>query len=240
MSISATVITDSTDSSSTTTNTVSIVVPATTDFLVACIVSSGAVGVPATSVVFNGSESFTFVRRDTGAWDGVNETYTELWYLKAPTITTANAVITWPSAGNDRTQAATYVGFVGVDQSSPIGDHDGDAGSSTTAAVSLTTTVADERLIDCCLGNHADGLTVGTSGATQTARTDRVVGPGFNGMGVSTTPITSSPGSEQMEWTQTSSDWVISAMSMVPSGAGATQSSKLSGKFAGKLKGKLG
>lgn len=195
----------------------SVTVSAGTDRLLVCCVhdrdsnASRAVN----SVVFNTSEAFTKIRHDARGsgpfWR------TEIWYLVNPSVTTANVLVTW-AAGCDGGQAFSVIYLTGVDGSNPVDAHNGANGSGTTLSVNITTVAADAWIVDSAIGQDDAGLTVGSG---QTARVDRNIGVGVTeeGVGVSTVNGKASPGSETMDWTQTSANWCITAASFKPTAA---------------------
>lgn len=200
--------TDGPTTLSATTNTTSLTVSAGSDLVVvACVNSSGGAGVDATAIQYNAAENFSKIGVATRVWNGINEAYAAMWYLVNPTVTTANAVVTFPSTANDRTQRVTYLVLTGAAQTGTVDIHGGNNGTGTTATVSMDTVTANALLIDCAFGDHVDGLTVD---GTQTMRMDNVPSGQSNGSGVST-KATTTPGTQSMTWTQTSAEWNIYA-----------------------------
>ena len=168
-----------------------------------------------TGITFNGTEAFTGIRADTRTDSFSNGYRTELWYLVAPTVTTANLVVTY-SASNARGTVVSATQLTGASQTSPVDSSAGSNGTGATASAVITTVADNAAIIDCVHGKHAAGLTVG---AGQTMRSDRIVGGGWDdGVGVSTVVGKTPAGAETMDWTQSADDWVISTASITPSG----------------------
>jgi hypothetical protein len=92
-----------------------------------------------TGVTWNTTEDLTKVRHDV---DG-NEARTEIWYLKAPTATTADVVVSFDSSLN-MAAIAGVVTFTGVDQTTPLGNDNGDNWvDEQYPSVSVTTSEGD-------------------------------------------------------------------------------------------------
>lgn len=216
-------ITDGTNNAGATTHTTSVTVSAGADLImIACVQSSGNAGVPATGVVYNGSEAFTAITADSGVWSGSIEANVSLWYLLNPTVTTANAVVTFSTAGNDRTEIASYVVLTGASASQPdASNHFNNNAGSTTISTTVTTVAANSWIVDCALSDLNGTPTVG---ANQTQRTNGVVGAASNSRLISTVDGLASPGAETMDWTQTSAPWTTSAASFAPAVAAAVSS----------------
>ena len=171
------------------------------------------------SVVFNGSEAFTFIRGDNRTTNDTDIMRVELWRAVGLTETTANIVATY-SGSVTRGVAYSVTQFEGVNQSEPVDSHAGSSGSSTTPSVTITTVADNAAILDCFYGRPGgSGLTVG---AGQTMRTDRLLGGSFaDGAGASTVVTKTPVGDEVMNWTQPSesdNSWVGNAVSIPPSG----------------------
>lgn len=177
---------------------------------------SATPGKSITGVTFNTTEAFTYVRADARAGANSAGFTTELWYLVAPTVTTANVVVTYSAANADAIGVSSTL-LTGVSQTSPIDSHAGSSGASTAPAAIITTVADNAAIVDCAIGRTNGGLTVG---AGQTVRTDRLIGSSVvDGAGVSTVIPKTPAGAETMNWTQgTAEDWAISAVSLTPSG----------------------
>ena len=196
----------------------SLIVPSGSDRLCVASVqarrSGGVLPANVTGITFGGTQAFTFIRRDSH-----NFTYaaqTELWYLVAPTVSTANVVVTFSNAITDRVQAVTVTCLAGVGQSNQPDAHNGSDGTGTTLSTVLTTVADGAWVVDSAFGGDFSGLTVGSG---QTVRTNRVIGNLTNhGVGVSTVDGKATAGAETMDWTQSSSDWTYSVASFSASG----------------------
>lgn len=212
--------TDATDTKNVLTVTKSVTVSAGTDrFLAVCsqVRRNTDTAYAISGVTFNGSESFTRVRTPDVQNTPGQILQAELWYLVAPTVTTADLVVTYAGL-NEQAIGVSASQFNGVNQSSPIDSHAGSNGTSTTPSVTITTVADNAAILDCVIGKSDSGLTVG---AGQTVRTDRIIGVGGvnDGAGVSTVVTKTPAGSEPMNWTQPDAfGWVMSALSLTPSG----------------------
>ena len=197
--------------------TFSVTVPSGTDrAMVLCVAGrKEAAGVPViSSAVFNGSENLTLVRADTNSVSSTSHTQTQLWRLAAPTVTTANLVVTFNSSMD--VIAPTVTLLTGVSQASVVDSHAGSTGSSTTASAIITTVADNAAIVDCAHGRADLGLTVG---AGQTSRTDRIMPAYSDGQGVSTVIPKTPAGTETMDWTQSEAvPWATSVVSLTPSG----------------------
>ncbi len=184
----------------------------------------------ADSVVFNGSENFT---NPTGIQYIPTFGYIiQWWYLVNPTVTTANAVVTYTNGASASIyQSGTFIQLTGVDQASPLDASNTNSGSGTTASVSITTVAANAWILDCVIVEEA--LTIG---AGQTSRSNRAMAYGY--AAVSSVDGKVTPGVETMDWTLASEDWVTAAISFKPATATA-QAHPLSGKLLGLLGGKV-
>lgn len=93
----------------------------------------------ATSVTFNGSESFTLLSGSDGHfYDSGGRVQT--WYLVNPTNTSATVVVTFP--GSTSQQAVTACAFSGVNQSVPFGTVASDIVDTSRSTTSTTPTTA--------------------------------------------------------------------------------------------------
>lgn len=188
------------------------------DYLAVCAQARGDVEAPevVSSVTANGT-AMTLARAD--AYNPEPSVYfrTELWVLPAPTVGTIPITITW--AGTPRDYAVgSAVSLAGVTQSTTADASAGASGIGTTLSAVITTTAPNAWIVDCPIGRDNAGITVG---AGQTARANRIVGVSeitSDGVGLSTVNGKASPGAETMDWTQLSSQWVLSAIALSPAG----------------------
>lgn len=193
-----------------------ITVPAGTDrLLTVCTAardSTEAGDIAVNAVTANGV-AMTNVRSDSrtpGPYWG-----TSLWRMVAPEVGTYNIAVFHAGNPPDQFLGAVAQGWTGVHQTTPIDAHNGANGSSTTPAVTVTTVTDHAALTDCASGQDDGGLTVG---AGQTASVDRMLQPsGVNdSQGVSVVTDKATAGGESMNWTQGSSNWVISSLAIRP------------------------
>lgn len=200
--------------------TTSVIVPSGTDRLMAVCVQtrSQTADTTVTGVTYNGT-ALTLAKTNANGM-----IHTDLWYLVAPTVTTANVVVSWSSANNTSAAAYSVALLTGVSQSSPVDASAGGSGTGTTLS-SIITTVADVAwVVDCAYNTNNGGLTVGSG---QTGRTVRNVNTASadDGVGMSTVNGKTPAGAETMDWTSASGSWVMSAVSFAPSGGAAAPTS---------------
>lgn len=163
------------------------------------------------SVVFNGSETMTLAKAQTFSPTFFHRS--AMYYLVNPTVTTANVVVTFSNANDNLYQAASVIRFEGIDQASPIDATSGNTGTSGTCSTVITTVANDAWVLDCAQAR--DGLTIG---ANQTQRVSLSNGSIFTKM--STVNGKATPGTETMDWTLASAQWLISAISLKPAVTG--------------------
>ncbi len=112
-------------------------------------------------VTWNGVENFTRAVFS----DGTGGNRAEIWYLVAPTATTADVVTTWGTSV-DRKGSGVY-SFYNAAQTTPIGVTDTDLGLSLTSTGTITPTTTGSLIVDCELGDPllppTDTLTAGWS-----------------------------------------------------------------------------
>ncbi len=93
------------------------------------------------SIVFNASEDFTLERR---AADG-GDAQCSLWYLPAPSVVTADCLLTMPSS----VRMVAYAAYLtGVHQSSPFTANTDEANGTDNAPTVDVTSAADEIVVD--------------------------------------------------------------------------------------------
>ena len=190
------------------TRTVSVTVPAGNDRLLVC--GTGARSTTAGNLVvsgmtYNGS-AMTKAREDiTGDLGGAEFAGTSVWYLLAPTVTTANAVATWTGTISN-IATAWCLPLSGVDPSTPIGPVNGGTANSGASAISTSVTplVDDAWVIDSTYsGNDVVNNAVS---AGQVIRTNgSVTGGSTDQMSVSTEGPITPAASTAMGWTPDSS-----------------------------------
>jgi len=184
------------------TRTVSVVVNSGTNRLLVC--GTGARGNSASNLVtsgftFNGAP-LTKIREDVSGSVNGEFAGTSLWYLLAPTVGSASAVVTW--TGNISNVATAWCGsYSGVDQTTPIGPSDGSTNNTGTSLIttSVTPLLTNAYVIDSVYSGNDGSNTVG---AGQTARSNRVVtGGSTDQTSVSTKGPIGTPASTGMSWT---------------------------------------
>lgn len=149
-----------------------------------------------TSMVFNTSENLA------AAVENTNAPYSGIWYVVAPTATTANLVITFAGGGS---HGGTGMVLTGAVQSSPIGTTlNTTAGTGTTASATFTTGTDNSLNVDA-LAIDSSGSTQSptVSGTNQTGRTD--FAPSSFNQGATSTQSTTTAGSYTMSWSWGSS-----------------------------------
>lgn len=150
-----------------------------------------------------GGTAMTFIRQDTSG----NAT-TELWRLINPPTGAQTVSVTISAAQNFAGGAIT---FTGSDTTTPISNHAGATGISTTPSVTVTS-ASGELVVDAV--SLRSGTIPWTVGAGQTLRWERAFSAAFGG---STEP---GAASVTMSWTNSvSGGWAISAASVKAAGA---------------------
>lgn len=147
-----------------------------------------------------------------GYEDGVHTYRLDVYYKLNPTVGANNVIVTWQ--GNVNFAGAEAYSFFGVDQVSPT-DGSNTATATGNPSVSITTTKANDLLIDCIYSELGSDLTVG-GGQTVNAQI------GVNGGGdraVSSYKIATSVGSNTMSWTGSAVyDDIVCAFKAAPDG----------------------
>lgn len=127
-----------------------------TNRYLACAVSTQSTTRSATSVVFNGTESLTKLAELNNADDTNRQSHVEYWYRLAPSVITADVVVTLNAS------TAVSVGCVSysdVDQSTPHGTPVTAKGDGATISVSVAS-ASGELVLD------AASVRVGTTNIT--------------------------------------------------------------------------
>ena len=116
---------------------------------------------PVTSVTFNGVSLTQIASSD----QTIQNITTELWYLVAPNVTTANVIVTFDGANAAASAVATN--FTNVDQTTPIDvfETQSDGSSVSSYTITATTTVANTTIID--IGFLSTNRTVTPDSGTQ-------------------------------------------------------------------------
>lgn len=162
------------------------------------------------SITFGGT-ALTKVRHDTRN-PGGPIWRTELWYLIAPAVSTADVVVNW-NVGPNEAQAYTVILLTGCHQSSPIHTSNGASGNSLTTGVSVTTSIANTLLLDNVIGRDDSGIFILDS---RSARSNRLIATNITteptGVGTS---AQASAATVNLRWQMFQSfDWVQSAMAI--------------------------
>lgn len=189
-----------------------VVVPAGCDCMVAGVmnVNTGSAGALLSSAVFNTSENlveaFDVVSGDFGV---------ALAYLKVPTVTTADLVLT--VAASQEGISAGVILLSGVDQATVHRASPGTSNGNSATPSHAVTSVVDDFVIDVLayLGTGA-----ATEGAGQTQRWNEQ-GVAGNSGGAGSTEVAAGA-STTMSWSITSNPWLIGGASFIPAADGTT------------------
>jgi hypothetical protein len=179
---------------------------------------------PPTSVVFNGTETFT--RLSTTNLVGVVG-QASTWYLVSPTVTTANIVATWAS---DRTSVVGLSSsWYKVDQSGPLGEYAIANGDDDGGPVTVDVTSNTSEVVVDFVTSH-DTVAVLTKDASQTLIDDETVGDLRAGSSYETGSPTTT-----MSWTLGAgvTDWETFAVSLVGAQPGPSYLYAQRGKKSG-------
>lgn len=152
-----------------------------------------------TSVTYNGV-SMTRVGSDVQNTQPGDDPWASQWYLVAP-ATGTNTVEVTVAATPARTNAGA-VSLNGVNQTTPLNAENGATGSSTSASVSVTTTVDNCWLVDCV---SVKGATTPSPSGGQTSI--HTANDADNSFGASYKGPETPTGSKSMTWTISSSPW---------------------------------
>ena len=180
------------------------------------------------SSISYGSQSLTYIRRDTNYYNSVRS---ELWYLIAPNSGINIVTVTLSSGARATGGSCTYTG---VDQTSPI---DGNNGVSGTTWGYPPYSVSQSVIVDTAnsflLGHIAirgsdyppySVASVSSEGNGQTQRWDEVTSSfsgNVRGHGSDKGPV--GAGSQSMSWTLSwSADWAVSVVAFRPASNQAT------------------
>src|SRR3990167_3928150 len=136
------------DETAVSSSTISVTVPSISNGLLVAKVgltdNTGA-GFLTSGITFNTTENFTLVRGDESA-SGGSEPRTEIWYLKAPTATTADVILTYGQ--NMNVACVSLILLSGVDQTNTVDAQAGAADINGDNPETLAiTTVADGAMI---------------------------------------------------------------------------------------------
>ena len=135
----------------------------------------------------------------------------EIWYLVAPTVGTANVVVSFGGTTPAAAGASTYNG---VDQSAPIGATATASGTGTSGSVAIASNAGD-LVVDAQIWNNNPTL---TTGGSQTQLWQAAAGTSMRGVSTSEAGATSVTMSET---SSSSQNWVIAAVSLQTSKASA-------------------
>ena len=198
----------------------------------------GGAGGTVTGITFNGV-ALTAV--DTEA---INSTaHCVIFYLVNPDSGTHSVSVSHNMTGGTFL-IVSATSLTGVHQTTPLNaNNKAAAANSGPMTVSLTTTVADCWVIDCCAmrtsSNQAGTMTAVTNRVERTNAS--IASNGLRGL-VSTIGPAAAAGSHTCEWTKSfSNDWAIMAAAFAPAGGGTTyndtisESVTLSDSLAGTL-----
>ena len=150
----------------------------------------------------------------------------ELWYLVAPTIGTANVVVTFKTIVAGALVASES--WYNVAQAVPF--LSGNTATGTSTAPSVTVTSVTGHVVTDCIA--AEGNVTATVGAGQTQRYNAIQSAALRGAGSSE----AGAASVVMSWTLSSSvAWVSIALSLIP--ANITVVNVLNGRYRYKING---
>jgi uncharacterized repeat protein (TIGR01451 family) len=149
--------------------------------------------IQASSVTYNGTNLTQIASRSAGTSTYQN---VSLWYLLAPSVGTANVVVTW-SATMDQATAGSFV-LYGIAQIAP--EASGSSYSNSGATSTNITTVADSSYVVDMFGSGQDQGDL-APGSGQTQRFINAAGSTTSGGG--STKIVGTAGTITMSWTQT-------------------------------------
>lgn len=151
------------------------------------------------------------------------------WVLENPTARAGQVVVEWSrAAGTLHSYSTTAVEVIGgVDTASPVGATNSATGTSATAALSLTSTVADSLLLSSDSHRYAAGVTPFTPDAGVTELTEGATGgtsSSDHGYWVGER-LAATPGAYAMGVTASASDiYAIAAIEIKPAATGISGS----------------
>ena len=187
-----------------------------------------SLSISVSSVVYNGSENATLIKRKTNADDAIS---VELWGLIAPTVGTNNVVVTLSAA--DISFVASVVVYTGVHQTTPTGTAVDAEGDSTDPSV-VASSAAGEVVVDMTAKNDATSfpsaptLTVG-AGQTQKANLTTTEGGGNDLAGAMSEEAGAA--SVTMSWSGNNNPWAIAAVPLKPAGASSEDVDEIAMEF---------
>ena len=169
----------------------------------------GNAGDPVSSVTYGG-QSLTYL----GAANLPNDTFSDIWYLLAPSAGTANVVVT--TAGSQHFVAGA-TDYFGVDQTTPLGTLATATGSSSTPSVTLAS-MAGQLVVDS-LGTRGDAGWITPTGPGQTEVWSQSTG-GAAGDGLGGSSYQPGAASVTMSWSEGNNEhWTLAAIGLNPNPA---------------------
>lgn len=120
------------------------------------------------SVAFNTSESLTNIV-NIGNGNGTNA-YISFWYIAAPTATTADVVLTYPTQDDGEARIATVLVLTNAQQGDPDLFDTATCDACTNAPINLTSVVSKTLMVTCSRQNT--GTDTWTHDAGQTEQSD--------------------------------------------------------------------
>jgi hypothetical protein len=175
---------------------------------------SGAAEV-VSGVTFGGVALTLAGRTGTGTGPG-----SEIWYLVAPAVSTADVVITL--AATESGIVAECQNYTGVHQTTPIGTFVGFNNSGSDAPTIDATSAAGELVVDCLASTDAPTVDATTAGAGQTQDSNLTVAGATAETRLSTSHEDGAA-TVTMSWATTGSPVVrLSAVPLKPSAGGST------------------
>ena len=161
---------------------------------------------PITSVTYGG-QSLTYI----GAANLPNDTFSDIWYLLAPSVGTANVVV---NAAGSQHFVAGATDYFHVDQATPLGTLATATGMSSTPSVTLAS--APGQLVVDSLGTHGDAAWIAPTGPGQTQLWSQNTG-GAAGDGLGGASYQPGAASVTMSWSEGGNDsWTLAAIGLNP------------------------
>src|SRR5262249_26975784 len=132
----------------------------------------------------------------SGRADNTGQVDSEIWYLLAPTVGTANVVVTLSAS---RPFVAGATDYFGVNQSTPLGTFASATGNSTTASATGSPAAGNLVIDSVVCAGDASTLVVGAGQAPQWEASTKTPPAGGDALGGSSTE--SGAASVTMAWT---------------------------------------
>ena len=164
-------------------------------------------GANASGITYDG-QALTKIRSDDYEPATAEIAGTELWYLKNPPSGAKSVVASF--AGGSGEVAVAAVTFASVNQTTPIGDHNGWAGREGVLSTTVTSDTGD-MVLDATADLNAGVFHTPGAGQTERWDIDDVAQTGHGGFAGSTEPGASSV---TMSWSDPGTEMTISAVNI--------------------------